>query len=75
MIVQRSIVITLPLPDRVLSPNARCHWATKSRAVKAARDEARQNADALREALTEAQSHAETRTAERGWDCFKEVQP
>ncbi len=29
--------ITLPIPDRVLSPNARVHWATKSRAVKAAR--------------------------------------
>ncbi len=35
------IRITLPLPDRVLSPNARAHWATKSRAVKAAREVAR----------------------------------
>lgn len=35
--MSQRLVITLPLPDRVLSPNARCHWATKSRAVKAAR--------------------------------------
>ena len=35
------IRITLPLPDRILSPNARAHWATKSRAVKAAREVAR----------------------------------
>ncbi len=38
------IRITLPLPDRILSPNARCHWATKSRAVKAARATARYEA-------------------------------
>jgi Holliday junction resolvase RusA-like endonuclease len=44
MIVQRSIRITLPLPDRILSPNARAHWATKSRAVKAARATARYEA-------------------------------
>lgn len=41
MIVQRSIVITLPIPRRELSPNARCHWHAKRRAVKAAREVAR----------------------------------
>lgn len=29
----QSITITLPLPDKCLSPNARCHWAVKSKAV------------------------------------------
>jgi crossover junction endodeoxyribonuclease RusA len=28
------IYITLPLPPRELSPNARAHWATKARATK-----------------------------------------
>jgi crossover junction endodeoxyribonuclease RusA len=32
--------ITLPWPDRALSPNARVHWAAKARAVKDARLEA-----------------------------------
>jgi crossover junction endodeoxyribonuclease RusA len=41
VIVQRSIVITLPIPRRELSPNARCHWHAKRRAVKAAREIAR----------------------------------
>jgi len=26
--------LVLPLPPKVLSPNARCHWAVKSKAVK-----------------------------------------
>lgn len=30
-------MIVLPWPDKVLNPNARAHWATKARAVKAAR--------------------------------------
>ena len=29
-----SIVITLPLPAKCLSPNARAHWRTKAKAVK-----------------------------------------
>lgn len=33
--------ITLPWPDRKLSPNARVHWAQKSRAVKQYRAVAR----------------------------------
>lgn len=32
--------ITLPWPARELSPNARCHWAVKAKAVKAARQAA-----------------------------------
>lgn len=32
--------ITLPWPDPKLSPNARCNWRTKGRAVKAAKDTA-----------------------------------
>lgn len=31
------MIITLPWPDKRLSPNARVHWATKAKAVKAAR--------------------------------------
>jgi crossover junction endodeoxyribonuclease RusA len=31
------VTITLPLPDRKLSPNSRTHWAAKAKAVKAAR--------------------------------------
>lgn len=30
----QSLSITLPLPPRELSPNARAHWATKARATK-----------------------------------------
>lgn len=30
-------MITLPWPPKELSPNARCHWATKARAFKAYR--------------------------------------
>jgi crossover junction endodeoxyribonuclease RusA len=30
--------LALPWPDRKLSPNARCHWAVKAKAVKAARE-------------------------------------
>jgi crossover junction endodeoxyribonuclease RusA len=33
--------LVLPLPPKVLSPNARCHWGVKSRAVKAYRWAAR----------------------------------
>lgn len=32
-----SITITLPLPSRKLSPNARVHWAEKAKLTKAAR--------------------------------------
>jgi crossover junction endodeoxyribonuclease RusA len=33
-------IITIEhLPDRKLSPNARCHWAVKSKAVKLQREE------------------------------------
>lgn len=31
--------IELPWPPRVLSPNARCHWSTKAKAVKKFRAE------------------------------------
>lgn len=34
------MVVTLPWPDKRLSPNARLHWATKARATKASRNEA-----------------------------------
>ncbi len=35
------ITVTLPWPDKTLSPNGRpAHWAVKARAVKAARHEA-----------------------------------
>jgi Holliday junction resolvase RusA-like endonuclease len=30
--------LILPMPHRLLSPNARTHWAAKARAVKSARD-------------------------------------
>lgn len=33
--------IVLPLPPKVLSPNSRCHWATKAQAVKGYRLAAR----------------------------------
>ena len=33
-----TISISLPLPPRELSPNARCHWAVKSRATKSAKE-------------------------------------
>jgi len=35
------IEITLPLPHRTLSPNARCHWRKKAAHTKAARNAAR----------------------------------
>lgn len=38
--MSKRVTITLPLPPRVLSPNARCHWAQKSKAVKAYRQAA-----------------------------------
>lgn len=34
---RRKIVLDLPLPPKECSPNARCHWAQKARAVKKAR--------------------------------------
>jgi crossover junction endodeoxyribonuclease RusA len=33
----RTLTFYLPIPDKTLSPNARCHWAVKAKAVKAAR--------------------------------------
>lgn len=36
-----AITITLPLPPRTLSPNGRSHWATKARAVKKYRADAK----------------------------------
>jgi crossover junction endodeoxyribonuclease RusA len=33
-------VVVLPWPDKVLSPNARCHWSRKAKATKAAREAA-----------------------------------
>ena len=39
-----SLTFQLPLPDRVLSPNVRSHWAIKSKAVKAARMAAKEEA-------------------------------
>ncbi len=37
----RSVTITLPLPRRELSPNARCHWRLKARVVSHYRTTAR----------------------------------
>ena len=34
------ISVTLPWPDKVLSPNARVHWSRKAKAVKTARQSA-----------------------------------
>lgn len=34
----KSYTITLPLPPKELSPNARVHWAAKARAVKGYRE-------------------------------------
>lgn len=36
-----AITIVLPLPPRTLSPNGRSHWATKARAVKKYRGDAK----------------------------------
>jgi len=36
-----SITIVLPLPDKCLSPNARCHWAKKAKIVKSYRERAK----------------------------------
>ena len=38
------VVVTVPLMHKALSPNARCHWATKARAVKLAREHAKASA-------------------------------
>jgi hypothetical protein len=35
------ITITLPWPDKRLSPNARCHWREKANAANMARAEGR----------------------------------
>lgn len=35
------MTITLPLPDRLLSPNTKAHWAIKSKATKLARRRAK----------------------------------
>jgi len=35
-----AITITLPLPDKCLSPNARVHWAKKAKTVKTYRHDA-----------------------------------
>ena len=32
--MKKTIIITLPLPPRQLSPNFRCHWATRAKATK-----------------------------------------
>jgi crossover junction endodeoxyribonuclease RusA len=37
---RRMLTVTLPWPDRRLSPNARCHWAAKARVAQAAHLEA-----------------------------------
>ncbi len=39
-----ALTFQLPLPDRALSPNSRNHWAVKSKAVKAARATAKEEA-------------------------------
>jgi len=36
-----SITISLPLPPKSLSPNARCHWAVKARDTRKCREAAR----------------------------------
>lgn len=36
--MNETVTIELPLPHKSLSPNARTHWATKSRQTKAARN-------------------------------------
>ena len=42
------VTITLPIPDRILSPNARPHWAAKAKRTKAPRWMAEQEARAVR---------------------------
>lgn len=41
-----SLTITLPMPDRSLSPNSRSHWGTKARHTKAYRAAAMMKAKA-----------------------------
>lgn len=50
-----SLTFQLPLPDRALSPNSRNHWAVKSKAVKAARKTA---AEEARRVLSDARMDA-----------------
>lgn len=38
--IGESLTIVLPLPNKILSPNARPHWAAKAKAVKAHRRDA-----------------------------------
>jgi len=38
---REAVTITLRLPHRCLSPNARCHWATKARETKGYRSTAK----------------------------------
>jgi len=33
------ITILLPFPDKILQPNARCHWRVKAKATKANREQ------------------------------------
>lgn len=40
--------VTLPWPDRILSPNARAHWRRKAAVVKVARQHAAMTALAIR---------------------------
>ena len=35
------MTITLPIPDKILSPNARCHWARKSKITRLHRHRAK----------------------------------
>lgn len=37
----RTLEIELPLPPKALSPNTKCHWAAKAKAVKQARGDAK----------------------------------
>jgi crossover junction endodeoxyribonuclease RusA len=39
--MSKEVKVTLPLPPKQLSPNARVHWAVKAKAVKQYREDAR----------------------------------
>jgi len=41
MDIAESLTLVLPIPNKILSPNARPHWAAKSKAVKAHRFDAK----------------------------------
>lgn len=51
----KSLTFCLPIPNKVLSPNARAHWTTKALATKKARREA---ADEARRVLGDAECPA-----------------